>query len=216
MMVCPEYIYNTEMKGKDADTLLRLIRSLKRHIGRNKKILEHPDGNERALRIHPSPDVKINVSREYLEYAKKALAEAGGIYEPTAAEKRVEEINRSLTSLSAVEFTIDRFLAGITKHRIVFGDTLEYHYSSFPDMDREEERTPHFDKDDLTYMLNSLYLGEWKHDYMDPYVCDGYSWELILTFSDGRRKLRYQGMNAYPWCFKTLLVFFEEDTDIDQ
>lgn len=42
MMISPEEFYNESLKGKSTDQIMRVIRSLKREIGRLKNIVEHP------------------------------------------------------------------------------------------------------------------------------------------------------------------------------
>ena len=105
------------------------------------------------------------------------------------------------------------FFGGYSKYRVdISGEGMTYQYDQSP-LDRMPEDAKCFEdpfsKEDLLDMLRSLYLGEWKHAYDNYCVFDGTQWELTLTFSNGRRPLKYGGSNAFPWCFNTLTDFFE-------
>ena len=85
MMISPDSFYEY-LKGKNAKEIQKEIRSLKIEITKNKKKLENQWTTHYGM--CPSEATIIECSREYLELAKKALAEAGGEYIETYLLKR--------------------------------------------------------------------------------------------------------------------------------
>lgn len=69
-----------------------MIRILKKDMNALKKSIEAPDTDDIGVIIHPSPEVQLKYTREYLERAMTALVKAGGKYVPNQAEQRVVEI----------------------------------------------------------------------------------------------------------------------------
>ena len=84
MMISPEGLYEFELKGKSKDEILKEIRSLKRDINRNKKLIEDNNkASEPIAFMSPGPNMIIEMDREYLERAIKAYEATGGEYIPT-------------------------------------------------------------------------------------------------------------------------------------
>ena len=44
--------------------------------------------------------------------------------------------------------------------------------------------------------IDSLKLWIWREDYLDPNVCDGAQWSVLIDYSD--RRIKANGSNAYP------------------
>lgn len=210
MMISPESYYESELKGKNVDQIMSCIRGLKKEIGHCKNVLENPYEYEAEMATLPSPDTRLCVTRDYLERAKIALTDAGGVYIPTVKERLVDKINHALKFLKTVEFGIGGYFGGYTKYHVSLGKRMEYYveHSLMPVPSNPKNIEIPFSESELKEMLQSLYLGEWEHRYVNPHVCDGTQWSLRLTFSDGRKTLEYYGSNAYPWCFSTLSEFF--------
>ena len=95
MMISPEEFYNESLKGKSTDQIMRVIRSLKREIGRLKNIVEHPDYSPTMC---PTESTQIFCSKLYLEKAKLALLEIGETYTPTKAEQRAMAFDDNITN----------------------------------------------------------------------------------------------------------------------
>lgn len=87
MMISPESYYEEHLKGKTKEEIMTTIRGLKQEIGRLKNSLENPYAYKKTV-IKPSKDNRIYWNREYLDIAKQAYVEAGGIYNLSKAEKR--------------------------------------------------------------------------------------------------------------------------------
>ena len=60
MMICPETFYEECLKGKSDKEITKVIRSLKREIGRLKNIVEHPDYKTREVAMHPRQGVVVS------------------------------------------------------------------------------------------------------------------------------------------------------------
>lgn len=210
MMISPNYFYEENLKGKSAKEILTVIRSLKRKINRLKNIMEHPDYEPT---ICPGEDVQISCNRDYLERAKQALAEVGGVYTPSRAELKAEELKANLPFLSKVEFGISGYFTGSEDVTyIIEGDTVttdvkRFDYNNPPKEEpiAEEE----MDKETLIDGLARLHIGEWRRKYDDSMVCDGTQWDLKLYFSNGKKPIKIYGSNLYPYNFNRLLELFD-------
>lgn len=216
MMIGPEGYYEERLKGKNADQIMTAIRGLKREISRLKLIMEKPDYH---CMMHPSEDVRIWCNRLYLERAKQALIEVGGTYIPTKVEKKEEEFNASLPYIGKVEFSIGGFFSGVeTKTFTIDGDKVNTEVSSmkFPPELPEDNDDEAMDKETLIEGLADLHIGEWRKRY-DPsrwgyMVCDGTQWHLYIYFTNGKRPVKIEGSNDYPYNFNSLLELFDVDS----
>lgn len=74
MMVSPEWYYEENLKGKNADQIRSIIRSLQRKIRQLQKEVENP--NSEGWMICLSPEVQLEMHRLYLQKAKEALMDA--------------------------------------------------------------------------------------------------------------------------------------------
>ena len=101
MMISPEGYYEMNLKGKSQQEIMTEIRSLKREIGRLKRKLEEHCFDQKVT-MYPNPLTRISCSRDYLERAKQAYEEAGGIYQPTKAELRDKAFNDGLLSTGMI------------------------------------------------------------------------------------------------------------------
>jgi hypothetical protein len=75
MMISPEGYYEEYLKGKTEEQIMTVIRGLKQEIGRLKNRMESPDYGLKLI-MHPSEDIRLHWTREYLERAKQTYAEA--------------------------------------------------------------------------------------------------------------------------------------------
>lgn len=220
MMICPETYYEEYLKGKNAEQIMTAIRSLKREISRLKTIMEKPDYQ---CMMHPSEDVRIWCNRLYLDRARQALVDVGGTYVPSKAEVKADEFNANLPYVCKVEFSIGGFFSGFeTKTYTIEGDAVKTDVSSmkFPPELSEVDEDEALDKETLLDGLAELYIGEWRRRY-DPsrwgyMVCDGTQWHLYIYFSNGKRPVKIEGSNDYPYNFNDLLELFDIDTSWTQ
>ena len=214
MMISPESFYEMNLKGKKADQIMTVIRSLKQGIGRLKNVVEHPDY---VCLIKPSERTRISCSQDYLERAKQAFAEAGGIYIPSAAERKEIEFNENIPFINKVEFCIGGYFHGYeTRTYTIDADKVHTHIehslilepSNIGDLGIEE-----MCKDYLLKSLKRLHIGGWRKNYnthrFGYVVCDGTQWHLKIYFSNGHKPIKIYGDNAYPYNFSQLLGLFE-------
>lgn len=73
MMMSPEGYIEWNIKGKSKRHVLAEIRHLKAKIARLEKSIQNP--NLKVVR-RPSPDVQLQINKEYLELAEKYLKES--------------------------------------------------------------------------------------------------------------------------------------------
>ena len=215
MMESPEFYYEERLKGKSQEMILTHIRGLKQEIGRLKKILEHPEYPFREDVICPGEDVQLACTLEYLEVAKRALAETGKPYIPSKMEEKVIAFNERLQYLQEVSFCIGGFSSpGYIKTVKIVNEDLHLGSKRLPTQDEIQEVVAEDFAEAFIGNVRSLNLGSWRRNY-DTHrygiaVLDGTQWELNLSFNDGRRGVIFRGDNAYPYNFRKMEEVFDD------
>ena len=212
MMIGPEAYYEFNLKGKTADQIMTKIRSLRREIARLKGVLEHPDYE---CKQKPSELTQLSCNQQYLERAKQALIDAGGIYIPTKAEEKIAVFNERLANISKVMFVIGGYLTGCeTKVVAVAENGLHLWTEKFYGFLKTPETEYSCDVQSFVDDLRNLNLGEWRKWYdTERYgimVLDGTQWELCFSFNDGQSDIKFHGSNAYPYNFAKLQELFDD------
>ena len=105
MMISPEVYYEEQLKGKTKEQIMRFIRGLKQEIGHLKNMMESPDYAQESV-IHPSEDVRLDCTREYLEKAKQAYAEVGGTYSMSKSEEKAANFELNMDFIFKITFGI--------------------------------------------------------------------------------------------------------------
>lgn len=221
MMISPEGYYEEYLKGKNEKQIMMAIRGIKKEIGRLKNIMEGPDYGSEAI-IRPSESTRLWCTRMYLDRAKQVLAEVGGTYSPSKAERKAELFDASIPSISKVLFSIGDFLGGYETRTITL-DEEHLHFdvahsfilkpSNLPD----ELNCP-CDKEAFLDGIRDLHIGEWRTNYMNHDILDGTQWGLTIEFSDGYKPFKTGGSNACPYNFDALqkLLGVASDTEIGE
>ena len=199
--------YAEDLKGKDAAELLEVIRRLKREINRRRKTIEAPS---RAYAADLATPEEVACLRTRLEAAKAALAETGGEYIPTAAERRAMAFDEGIGQISALTFLYrDRFGSWLTYH-IAVEDTLRYETAEVLGQNTAEHTVDgtSFSREEFLFRLSKLHLGEWHRQYAPDrfaYSSDGIRWRLTIAYQDGRKPFSCGGHGAYPYNFDQLV-----------
>lgn len=225
MMICPETFYEMRLKGKTPEQIMTVIRGLKREITKLKNIVEHPNYELRSMIVHPTEKVQISMNQEYLERAKQALVEVGGIYKLSAVEQKALDFDNSIPYINKIEFSIGGFFGGYeTKTYTIDTDKVHVdveHSLILKPSNIGDAEIEKIDKQEFLKAFKDLRIGEWCKKY-DTYrfniaVMDGTQWHLEIYFSNGHRPVKIYGDNAYPYNFDRLLELFEiENEDIGE
>lgn len=226
MMISPEEYYEKYLKGKTEDQIMRAIRGLKREMGRLKNIMERPGYGQQQI-INPGEDARIRCVREYLDIAKQAYVEAGGVYTLSKSEKMAADFDSNIDFISKITFSIGGFFGGYRRYVVELSDEI----SANTKLGDDEEPLVLFDNDNrelftkATFVaaLVDLHVGEWRRSYSTQrfgyVVCDGTQWELEVEFSNGHKAVRFSGDNSYPYNFNKFKMLFgiedEEETDYE-
>lgn len=220
-MICPDTYYEMTLKGKTASQVLTEIRALKREINRLKNAMEHPNYSPTMC---PSEDVRVSCSRDYLDRAIEAYEELGGVYTLSKAEQKSKAFDEDIPHISKVEFAIGGFFNGYeTRTYTVDGDMIRInteHTLILKPSNIYEGTTPEITKEEFFDGFKDLHIGEWRANY-DPSrfgyaVLDGTQWHLYIFFSNGRRPVKINGSNSYPYNFNRLIELLGIETWEDQ
>lgn len=210
MMISPETYYEIELKGKSQQEILKAIRSLRREISNLKKELEDRSQEPKVMMM-PSPLTRIKCSRDYLEIAKRAYAEAGGIYEPTKAEQKDQAFNESLKYMKRFAFDYGGFFRGYEKRTYTISDEkvlFNLEHSLYLKPSNLPACEP-FTREEFIEDIAALHIGEWKKSYVNPLILDGTQWSIDIEYVDDRKPVHIDGSNAFPYNFDDLLELLE-------
>ena len=209
MMISPESYVEMELAGKPADKVLSKIRGLKREIAKLKNQAEDPYNH--IKHICPSPQVQIDVMRDYLKEAKKYYASIGGEYVPSASEKRAEAFNSGLEHITVITIVYGGYCDGSeTRTLSRDGDKIVVE-REFYNGARDDGRVLYEDMKwkDLLENLSSVHMGEWKSKYDDPDTTDGTQWSVDIRYDNGIPAKHYWGSNKFPYNFERFLELME-------
>ena len=219
MMISPESFYESEIKGKDRDGILRVISRLKREIAQLKHTMEHPNYGTEVI-IHPDESTQLWCMRLYLERAKKALDELGESYKPTAAELRVMDFDANIGNISKITLNIGGFNRCWRTYSVQLDNRLQYWFDDTPrpvpansDISSDFPMT----KEEFLEKFADLHVGEWRKHYdSERFGCvvfDGTQWNLTIEYGNGRKAFIRTGDNCFPYNFRELTDLFGMDDD---
>lgn len=224
MMISPESYYEEYLRGKTKEQIMSAIRGLKQEMGRLRNTMENPDYGQQEI-IHPSEDTRLHWTREYLERAKQAYAEAGGTYILSKAEEMATDFESSMDFICKITFSIGGFFGGYRIYVVESSDKLCAYTKLWEDEEPlvllDEDDEP-FTKETFIATLADLHIGEWRRRYstlrFGYTVCDGTQWELEFEYYNGHKTVKFDGDNSYPYNFNKFQMLFgidetEEDED---
>ncbi|WP_415535488.1 hypothetical protein [Dehalobacter sp. 4CP] len=224
MMISPEGYYEEYLEGKTKEQILTVIRGLKQEIGCLKNTMESPDYGVKPI-MHPSEDTRLHWTREYLERAKQAYAEAGGTYTLSKSEEKVIDFDANMDAICKITFSIGGFFGGYRSYVVELSDGLKAYSKLWEDDEPllllDDDNKEPFTKDTFIAALKYLHIGEWRRRYSTKRfgytVCDGTQWELEFEYNNGHRPVRFDGDNSYPYNFdKFQMLFGIDDTEEDE
>ena len=225
MMLSPESYYEEYLKGKTKEEIMTAIRGLKQEIGHLKNSMEKPYDGMKTV-IHPSEDICIYWSREYLDIAKQAYVEAGGTYTLSKSEEKAADFNANMESISKITFNIGGYFGGYRNYIVELTDEFKAYTKLWEDKEPlllcDDDSQEPFTKDTFIAALKDLHIGEWRRRYSTKrfgyMVLDGTQWELKFEYNNGHKPVRFDGDNSYPYNFDKFQMLFgidvtEEDED---
>ncbi len=218
MMISPETYCKEYLEGKTKEQIITVIRGLKQEIGRLKNSMEGPDTSLKII-MHPSEDTRLHRSREYLERAKQAYAEAGGTYPISKSEEKTAAFHSNLDAICKITFSIGGFFGGYRSYVVELSDGLKAYTKLWENEESllliDNDTMEPFTKDTFISRLKDLHIGEWRRRYSTKRfgftVCDGTQWELEFEYNNGCQKVKFNGDNSYPYNFDKFQMLFGID-----
>lgn len=217
-MISPESYYEEYLKGKTREQIMTAIRGLKQEIGRLKNTMEGPEYGINEI-VHPSEDTRHHWTREYLERAKQAYAEAGGTYTLSKSEQKAADFDAIIDAICKITFSIGGFFGGYRSYIVELTDGLKAYTKLWEDEEPlslwDDDNQEPCTKDTFIAALKDLHIGEWRRRYSTErfgnVVCDGTQWELEFEYSNGHKPVRFDGDNSYPYNFDKFQMLFGID-----
>lgn len=164
MMISPESYYEEYLKGKTREQIMTTIRGLKQEIGRLKNTMEGPEYGIKEI-MHPSEDTRLHWTREYLERARQAYAEAGGTYTLSKSEKKAADFDANIDAICKITFSIGGFFGGYRSYVVELTNGLKAYTKLWKDDDPlvllNDNKEP-FIKDTIIAALKELHISEWR------------------------------------------------------
>lgn len=211
MMLTVDDYYDWYLKGKSLPEIMREIENLRKTMAGLKRKMESPKYNKEDS-CWPNEKMQICATRAYLNRAKEAYAEAGGVYEPTKAEKKAADFAAMIPFIDKIVLEIGGFFDGNEIRTVTFED--EKTYLDIDDPFESESSKKHYrcvlphHKELFLQSIKGLYIGEWLPKYnverFGYIIYDGTQWELKIYFSDGHKPFKVYGDNNYPYNFDDL------------
>lgn len=223
MMISPEGYYEEYLRGKTETQIMSTIRGLKQEIGRLKNTMESPEYGQEEI-VRPSEDTRLHWTREYLERAKQAYAEAGGTYTLSKSEEKAADFDSNMDFISKITFSIGGFFGGYRSYVVELSDEFKAYTKLWDDEEPlvllDEDDEP-FTRETFLTALDDLHIGEWRRRYSTQRfgytVCDGTQWELEFEYNNGHKPVRFDGDNSYPYNFdKFQMLFGIDETEGDE
>lgn len=222
MMISPDSYYEEYLKGKTKEQIMTAIRGLKQEIGHLKNIMEGPEYSIKEI-MHPSEEIRLHWTREYLERARQAYAEAGGTYILSKSEQKAADFDANIEAIFKITFSIGGFFGGYRSYVVELTDELNVYTKLWEDEEPislwDDDNEEPFTKETFMEALKGLYIGEWRRRYSTKRfgytVCDGTHWELEIEYNNGHRPVRFNGDNSYPYNFDKFQMLFGIDVTVE-
>ncbi len=114
----------------------------------------------------PSESTRLWCARMYLERAKQALSDVGGVYAPSKAEQKAELFDASIPAISKVIFSIGGFFGGY-ETRTITVDEEHIHFDVEHSLILKPSNLPDgldypCDKKEFLDGVRELHIGEWR------------------------------------------------------
>lgn len=191
---------------QNPEYLLNLLRSYRGRLGYLKSQIEYPDSGE----IYDDHFDEIDELWSSIEETRRALAAIGNGYKPPLTVRKALAFAKSLRSIETLHFTVDgRPFQGYEDWTFKFDpDSQEVLVDGCTSCDPPgamvEDFVSKIGKDEMIQGLERLHLEDWEEDYNSS-ILAGTKWSLEIRFRDGRKDLRIEGLNNYPYNFDDLL-----------
>jgi len=208
MMISPQYYVETNVKDKSCEEILKIIKKLHREMSSLKK---HAELDNSEIISHPSYQVRIDMTRQYIEHSKKYLIEQGGVYTPNKLELKSQQFDNDLKHVNCIEIEYGGFCGGSEIRTLKKWDNLIIVERKFYNGACDDGKSLYNDLtwSELLDMLSDLHIGEWEKTYDDPLILDGTQWSLDLEYDQDIKKRHYYGSNMFPYNFDDFLSIME-------
>ena len=206
MMISPDSYVENELKGKTPDEVLNKIRSLQSEMSHLKNVNEYRPCDM----ICPSPQVQIDVMRDYVAAAIKYYNSLGGEYKPSELEKKAAVFDSNMKYISSITVTYGGFFGGSETRTLTRdGDKIAVERISSKQAESDNPLYEGMNWKDLIEELTYIHMGEWKSKYENPDVFDGTQWSVDIKYENGTQPKHFRGSNRYPYNFDRFLEIME-------
>lgn len=207
MMISPDSYVEMELEGKTPDEVLKCIRGLQR------KMSDMKSKNQNRFRsnVCPSPQVQIDVMRDYVVAAEEYYTSIGGEYIPSQLEQRAKRFDANMEHICSITISYGGYCDGTEDRTLTRDGDKICVKREFFNGSKDDGKTFYEGMrwQDLMDELAYIHMGEWKSEYMDLDICDGTQWSVDITYDNGTRSKHFGGSNKYPYNFERFLEIME-------
>ena len=115
-------------------------------------------------------------------------------------DKKLEE-----SKIVKIKFRLDYFMSGWYDYELT---SRRFICNAFSNENNKESDLLEFHEICLK-LVQDIKVLNWKKDYTDPNILDGYGWEIKIYFENGNKFLS-EGLNKKPPRFNKMVRLFEE------
>lgn len=211
MMSCPASYVELELKGKSPEAICAKIRGMQREMSHLKNQEETYKEFEDVI-VSPSPQVRIDMMRDYINEARAYLAELGQDYPLSKTELRGRAFDENMKFIESIAVEYGGFFGGFETRKITHdGDKIVVAEKLFFNgiLDDDKPLYEGMSWSGLLEDLSVIHMGEWKTKYEDLSILDGTQWSVDIEYSNGIKKKHYWGSNKFPYNFGRFMEIME-------
>ena len=110
-----------------------------------------------------------------------------------------------VTNIVKIKFRLDYYMSGWYEYEFT---SNKFFCNGFYN-EKSQESDPLVFHEIVSKLVQDIKVLNWKKDYTDPNILDGYGWKIKIHFENGKKFLS-EGLNKKPPRFNKMVRLFEE------
>ena len=110
-----------------------------------------------------------------------------------------------VTNIVKIKFRLDYYMSGWYEYEFTSNKFICNGFYN----EKSQESDPLVFHEIVSKLVQDIKVLNWKKDYTDPNILDGYGWVIKIYFENGNKFLS-EGLNKKPPRFNKMVRLFEE------